>query len=192
MPIERTITLYQYDELSDKAKDKAREWFRRASEGDTFWHEYVEEDAKRMATILGISIDGNGISWSGFSSQGDGASFTGTYQYRPEAVTEIKAEAPQDTELHRIADVLATIGHVEPYADITRISHQYSHPYTVRVTNAETDEDVSALQETLRAFMTWIYRQLEHEYEYQNSDDTVTENIRANEYTFLENGARHD
>jgi hypothetical protein len=38
--------------------------------------------------------------------------------------------------------------------------------------------------------MRWIYRQLEREYDYQNADAQVDENIRANEYEFYEDGKR--
>jgi hypothetical protein len=30
MPSSRTITIYQFDELSNEAKEKARDWWRRA------------------------------------------------------------------------------------------------------------------------------------------------------------------
>ena len=48
----------------------------------------------------------------------------------------------------------------------------------------------TALAELLRDFMTWIYRQLETEHDYQLSDETVDESIRANEYEFTESGKR--
>lgn len=40
----------------------------------------------------------------------------------------------------------------------------------------------------MRAFADWIYRQLETEYDYQNSDEQVDESIIANEYEFTEEG----
>ena len=39
-----------------------------------------------------------------------------------------------------------------------------------------------------KAFARWYYRQLENEYEYLNSDESVDDLIRANEYTFTESG----
>ena len=36
----------------------------------------------------------------------------------------------------------------------------------------------------------WIYRTLESEYDYQNADEQVDENIEANEYTFTAEGRR--
>jgi hypothetical protein len=40
----------------------------------------------------------------------------------------------------------------------------------------------------MRDFADWIYRQLESEYDYANSDESVDENILCNEYEFDENG----
>jgi len=44
------------------------------------------------------------------------------------------------------------------------------------------------VREMLRAFAAWIHQQLAREWEYQRSDSTVEENIRANDYEFTEDG----
>ena len=46
------------------------------------------------------------------------------------------------------------------------------------------------LKEAARDFMDWIYNQLEKAYEWQNADEQVDDNIRANEYLFTESGSR--
>jgi hypothetical protein len=53
-------------------------------------------------------------------------------------------------------------------------------------------EDEDTLIELARDFMDWIYKQLEKEWDYQNSDEQVEESIRANEYEFLEDGVRDE
>ena len=35
----KQTTVYQFDELSDAAKEKARDWYREASADDAFWQE---------------------------------------------------------------------------------------------------------------------------------------------------------
>lgn len=47
-----------------------------------------------------------------------------------------------------------------------------------------------AHEENARDAMRWIYRTLEREYDYQNSDEVVAENIEANDYEFTEEGER--
>ena len=45
----------------------------------------------------------------GFASQGDGASFEGQYSHARGAARAIRAHAPKDEELHRIADELQAV-----------------------------------------------------------------------------------
>lgn len=44
--------------------------------------------------------------------------------------------------------------------------------------------------EALRDLAHWLYRQLEREYDWLSSDETVDETIAANDYTFTEDGLR--
>lgn len=192
-----TRTLYEYSELSEAAQESAREWWREAGLHDEWW-DFVYDDAKRMASILGIDIDN--IFFSGFWSQGDGACFEGTYRYKPGSCKAIRAEAPQDRELHVIADTLRDIQRPWFYQLTASVKHSgnYSHEYCTvidvedeRYANWGADplpEDEMA--DALRRFMRWIYARLEEEYEWINSDENVAEAITANEYEFTEDGRR--
>lgn len=109
MPVAVTNWLYKFEELSDRAKEKAREWYR-AGQLDYDWWDSVYEDALRMAEILGIEIDyryhpASGrpgskgwkepkIWFSGFCSQGDGACWEGSYRYAKGALKKLQSEAP--------------------------------------------------------------------------------------------------
>lgn len=191
MPRTLERTVYTLDELSDDAKEKAREWFRTADAGDNFWSEHVIDDAKAVAKLMGIGIDD--IYWSGFWSQGDGACFTGSYAYAKGSVAAVTAYAPQDTELHRIARDLLNAQRRVFYRASATISHRsrYSHEHSVTIDCHDCSDDVcEAITETLRDLMRWVYNSLEAEYEYHNADEQVDENIRANEYEFDEDGAR--
>lgn len=208
----RETVVYQFDELTDDAKEKAREWFREASAGDNYFSENVIEDAAICAAILGInlrtkrvSLMGGGtrlkpcIYWSGFYSQGDGASFEGTYCYAKGARKAIRKHAPQDAELHRIADELQEAQRKYFYAICASIetcgwySHSHSMQFSVtaeRDNMPSIEEAEETIPELMRDFADWIFAQLRQEYEYQNSDECVDENIRANEYEFGEDGKR--
>lgn len=53
------------------------------------------------------------------------------------------------------------------------------------------DYDFEAeIKEALRAFMRWIYRQLEAEHDYLTSDEAIEESIIANGYTYDEDGTQ--
>jgi hypothetical protein len=192
-----TTTVYNFDELSDKAKEKAREWYRDGG-FDYEWYDGVFDDAKTIGKLIGIDI--KDIHFSGFWSQGDGACFEGTYSYAKNSVKAIKEYAPKDTELHRIVRELADIQRKYFYQIYVAVKHS-GHYYHSRSTEIEVELNDFDYQnaptkvhdiitELLRDFMNWIYRQLETEYEYLNSDEQVDETIKANEYTFDKDGNR--
>jgi hypothetical protein len=56
MPKQKTITVYQYSELSEAAKERAREWFLSAGAGDSWAWDSTNEDAAQV----GIKLDGIG------------------------------------------------------------------------------------------------------------------------------------
>jgi hypothetical protein len=234
MPEKKTVeyTIYKFDELDDKAKEKARDWWRRMENmsGDNFWTEYVIEDAEQCAKCLGIEIDQRSfktvgghtryepkIWWSGFSSQGDGACFEGSWEW-PTGQTDtyekrIKDHAPQDEKLHRIALTLDDLQqrHSDQLRAVVKHSGHYYHSgcteFDIEIVDCEDDEiytwtdkpnektkrfleDCTEVKSALRAFMDWIYSQLQKEYEYRMSDVQIDECIRRNEYDFFEDGRR--
>lgn len=203
-----TTTLYTFDELpTEAARERARDWWREGFGHDTAWADAVIEDAERMARVLGIEIrsrayrvgDGRtftepAISWA-LHVQGAGASFAGTWTYRPEAIAEIRAEAPQDGDLHRIAQALAEAAEA---GAISAGIADYGDRGGTRVATASDNHDdeadpraVDLLQAALRNFAEWIHDQLEREWDYQNSDEAVDEMLTINEYEFTEEGKRH-
>ena len=64
---------FEFEELSEQAKDKVRDWY--ADDLDAFWAEPIIEHVKEEGIEHGFDICD--IYWSGFSSQGDGASWDG-------------------------------------------------------------------------------------------------------------------
>lgn len=206
-----TKTVFFYSELSDTAKAKARDWFREASASDDDYSEFVLEDAATIADLFGLDIRNRVVKlmdgttrgepsayWSGFSSQGDGACFEGTYKYRKGSFKAVQKHAPQDHVLHAIVLRLAIAQRMAFYKLEAKITNdgRYSHSQSMEIDVFPNDDQYNSLdddneiEEALRAFADWIYRQLESSYEYSNSDETVADNIEANEYEFDEHGNR--
>lgn len=191
----RTIEMqaYKFSELNDTAKQKAldrcREW-----QTEHEWWEYVYDDAKGIGKIIGIDIER--IYFSGFWSQGDGACFEGWYSYKPDSCKQIRRYAPMDAELHEIAQALQNIQRTNFYqlrAGVKHRGHYYHENCTdidiYRNDNKEPTQDAEELiTECLRDFMRWVYGNLEKEYEWLTSDESVAEMIEANEYEFDEDG----
>lgn len=198
-------TLYKYEELSDRAKQRARECC--LEDGlDPSWWEYLYEDFARVAEILGISLSEkpvplmNGkcryepeIYFSGFYHQGSGSSFCGTYGYAKGAVDKIKKYAPQDEELHRIAQGLQDVQRRHFYRLTADITSARDHYIRVEVGDSENPyRDIGDAEDDVRELMNdfngWMFKCLQDEYEYLTSDEAVEESIVANEYEFDEEG----
>ena len=200
---------YQFDELSDAAKERAREWWRDAERCDFGAHGELMESAETAAKLIGVEFNmreiklmGGGtrqepdIRWSGFYCQGDGASFTGRYEYRKGAHKAVRKEFPKDYELHSIADRLLEIQKDHGYklcATIYQSGH-YVHEHTMTAGTYRSDNGGlkctdDTVTDIMRDFARWIYHGLRDEYEYRMSDEQVDDSIKANEYEFLENGS---
>ena len=212
MPEVIETLVYSFDELDERARERARDWYRQASADDD-WHEFVFEDFERVCEILGIDLAtrsirlyGGGtrekpcIWFSGFASQGDGACFEGSYSYRKGAARAIRAYAPTDERLAAIADQLQLIQRQNLYALEVRITHRgrYYHEHSIAVSverasnnfQPPTSDAEDIVAEALRDLARWLYSQLEREYKYQISNEVVGEGIIANGYTFTEVGRR--
>jgi hypothetical protein len=209
----KEYTVYTFEELDEKAKHRARNWWRESVFSDPCDWDYVIEDACTMGALMGIDIDNREwankygysgstpkVYFSGFSSQGDGACFEGAYRYKEGAVNAIKAER-NDSELLRIAKALQECQRKQFYKLRATMRHSghYNHSGCMSVDVVHYDDDYRDIRDAeeevrqlMRDFADWIYSQLEKEYDYQMSDDDVDESLICNEYTFDIDGNRKD
>lgn len=212
MPEIIETVVYMLSELSEGAKDSAREWYRRHCLNRD-WYEYVYEDFETVCAILGIRLhtspvplaggghrDDPHVFFRGFWNQGDGACFEGAYSYKRGSAKAIRVHAPEDTELHRIADALQTLQHRNFWQLNATIRQRgpYTHEYTMTISVERdsstwqpiTDDAGDTVTEALRDLARWLHRQLEREYAYQSSEEVVDETIAINEWTFTADGER--
>ena len=212
MPRIVETTVFTINELSDAAKENARIWYRDQGLHDE-WYDFVYEDFQVICRILGVDLGtspvklmGGGtrdlpqVHFSGFHSQGDGASFAGSYRHARGAPKAIRAHAPRDEELHRIADKLQAAQRKNFYQLTAGIRQRgnYCHEYSMAIEverdsptcQPPTDGAEDAVIEALRDLARWLYRQLRSEYEHQTSDAAVDEIVAANELTFTADGRR--
>ncbi len=154
MPRKIETTVYTYNELSPRAQEKARAWYRSLSAGDTDFAEFVTDDFHTTLKALGFDpfvssgryLAANDprarrstVAWSGFWSQGDGAAFSGTWRAadcKPEALLAnrpthydekgVTVPSRENQELHRIAaELLACKAAGLEYASITKSNRGY-------------------------------------------------------------------
>ena len=182
--ITKQIKAYEYGELSDNAKYAVASWLNAFDDNV----EFVLEDFTAIADMLGFyDID---IRYSGFCSQGDGASFTGNYKWCD--TQALKKFAPIDTVLHNIADQLQAMPDTLR-ADITDSGIRYSHSNSVNIQAYMNDDDIDKsiadqFDNAARALMDWLYSTLEKEYDCSRSDKRCSEICADNGYMFDANG----
>lgn len=196
---QKTITLYKFEELSEAAQKKVIDKNYDINVDNEFWHESVIDDAKEQGKPLGFDI--KKIYFSGFSSQGDGACFAGSFDGANIKAEELKKNCPEDRELHRIANQLAEIqketanigfsvvhcGHYN-HKGCTEFSFEIPEELE-EICAAKINQAEETLTELARDYMEWIYSQLETQYEYLTSEEQIKETLIANEYEFKEDGS---
>ena len=169
---------------------------------DHDWWQYTYEDFKLRMQEKGITVDE--MNFTGFYSQGDGASFTG----RVDMIQFLKVHGLEE---HYMGATFFA-GQGELWAEITRGSSRYSHENSVSVnvipdtynnfedgsTRAEVyatmeevlDSEMDDLQEQVedicKSYMRDLYSELRDEYEHLTSEEAVWDTIVANELHVLE------
>lgn len=194
MPKVIETTVYLFNELTDeKARQKALEWGRESILWPD-WHEHILEDWKNEV-LPNLGFENCEIRYSGFWSQGDGASFEGDVNF-------LKYCDAYGLNIRPSVRKLIENGCVNVYASLERNSHHYYHENTVSL-NYDIDglqykkaprleeylcKICEGIKEDARAKMREIYRNLEKHYKYLTSDESVIEFLEVNEYTFDFNG----
>lgn len=173
--LEIVRTLLKFNELNDRQKsiviDKN---YNINVEHD--WYEFLLDDFKRDLKKLGFSdIE---INFSGFSSQGDGASFTGVLDL--ENIEKIKKKNLEFYWLDKTALGLfkaTSFDDDETIIEINRTGSMYYHYNTVSSYNDSLNEFVQYVSKE-------IYKALESNYDCLTSNESITESLINNDYEF--------
>ena len=159
---EQTIKLYQYDELTDTAKEKALQHFEDINV-DLDWWDYIYEDAKNV-----------GLKINGFVA----------YRY-----CDIEFIESAEHTAHKIVDEhgeqCATYQTAKNYLSEVEEIHKRNPDDEDNTTMAAYDEAEADFQRALSKDYLII---LCKEYEYLTSEEGIAATIQANEYEFTEDG----
>lgn len=201
MPVEKKIMLYEYDELpTEKAKEKAREWFLSGDETDL---SFTCDSFRTVCGCIGIKLDEkDAIAYELGSSQSDHVVFSGRFAPEPDAVSQIRAEFPEDEKLYKIAMAVEELHRNTPDCIVRLTKHHRSLRISLEVIEGvdddpvDYDENVLAIErkaaDIIEPLQAWFFKSLQETYEDQQSEESVSENIRINNYTFREDGRRED
>lgn len=193
MKVIDTIRAMSFDELNDTQKSQAYDVMRDIDReiSNPYWAQDLVEQCKEDLDQYGLSSCD--IQWSGFSSQGDGASISAESIEIETFLRKVKKWSAF-RGLHRL------INAGDLTAKMYRGNERYSHEYTV---SGETEfnhhcdytakqEDLandltSLITETVRQLSRDLYRDLESDNDYHSSDEYYKEYIECNDYHFKVN-----
>lgn len=168
---QETINIYTFDELSEKAQQKAIEWFL-SDYPDYGWFDTIYEDAEQCGLeIMGFDIDrGNYCDMR-----------LKTNSYYEDVAAYIIQNHGEHCETYKAA---ATF-------DSARIDAITSLEGEERGEPEDLPEYEEAENEFLYALKAAYLSMLRNEYDYLTSDEHAKEMIINNEYEFLEDGSRY-
>ena len=171
----KTVNLYTFDELSDKAKEKARNWYREGA-FDYEWWNFVYEDAARIGLKITEFDLGNRKHIKGH--------LTETVQ---SVCARIMAEHGKDCDTYKLAESWsATSEKLQALIDAQWDDEAEEEREKL---NTEQEENEAEFE---HALLEEYFSLLDKEYDYLNSDEQVDETIRCNDYTFTDSGERED
>lgn len=164
----KTINLYSFDELSEEAKQKAIENLYDLNV-DHDWWQWTYEDAERV-----------GIKITGFDLE-RGSYCKGDFLEDAETVAKlILKEHGEQCESYKTA--------LQFMDEKCRLVHRYESEIP-EMDQGDFDYDLECLEDEFLKSICEDYRIiLQKEYEYLTSEEQIIESIKANEYTFTENG----
>ena len=179
---------YEYNELSDKVKQKLKDRYCE--------HVEVDFEVECLETILEeLGFSSPKIAYSGFWSQGDGASFTcDNWQYKKGMLAYIKQNYPTWTSLHLIAKELQSLSKKTGYTlefSVYRTNHRYCHENIVECGFGynEYDEKIQDyVGDAVKKLCKTLYDSIKKSYYDATSDEAIADFYTSNEYLFDENG----
>jgi hypothetical protein len=202
------IDLYQFEELTSEAKQKAIIKYRDFNL-DHGWWEFVYEDFINLCSTVGIVVNKNSIAFDGFYSQGDGSGFSADVDiiklkksienenWKSYAPRENFQFPPNNID-RRVMGLIEKGGILLESKIINSRNGNYvvadmggypsNGPRFHNYIYSEIDLLEEWLKQVAMIFNRFLYKSLENEYEYRTSDEAVSEALASNEIPFTADG----
>lgn len=204
-------TVYTYDELSDRAKANAIDWYRAAMGADDsdFNTETTIEEFKEMLVALGFVVDAQrgtqaqaAIYWSTNPIEASFGAHWSAKNYSAELAAKLLTDRPLDTGIARAVRLMAAFVDTCPKAWASIDAGRRGINLTIAEFDLglDSEEDsrsdfhstVDALLDICTDIAGELATAINRDIEYANSDEAIIENIDANEYEFTESGERFE
>lgn len=162
-------TVYAYDELSDTAKEVARQWWVDGLQYDNLSDALSEYLQDILLPKYKLKCDDAKLRYSFSYSQGDGASFTGRIEYNGTWYGDV---------------ITNSYGSHYTHYNTVNVHELYSLKTDREAPQPTVDRVDEMIHEIGRALERYGYEYIE----YEGSQEVVEANISANEYEFYETG----
>lgn len=202
--ITKVIKVYEFDELSEAAKEKACQQVGDSmTDNEVWWYEDIFDLFVERCKDYGMEVYGYDIHFDDFWSQGGGASFVCGNIDRKKLLHTLGIQVSDELE-EKVLDYIYEV-------NITRTSYQAANEQTI---HAELFVDEDALEEEDEGIIQYIhdiadtlefkleklkddlcqqlYNDLEQQYDYLHSTVYVEELAHDNEMLFLADGTIYD
>lgn len=157
----KTINIYQYSELSEKAKEVARQWYLEGMDNSFCW-ENTQYDASEIGLII-ESLDDHRPNKGYFAV----------------SATECAAKIMKNH-----GEACETFKTANKYMENLLFASRDTESEGYEDLCEELEKEF--LQSLLEDYRIMLNRDIE----YQQSDESIAESMQANEYDFFENGKR--
>lgn len=185
-----SVNVYNFDELSEFAKEKARNWWRRVDDRDV---SYVLDNFKAEMEKLGVEV--SKLTYSVSWSQGDGAGFD--YEVNLPRWLDANAKEKEHATIRRLLKdekIDALVRGTQGFNHFNRTHHNcvevYRDTYISTRLSARLNEFDKYLIKWLSDKADDLYQYISDALEYMYSDTYIDGCIRDNEYEFDELGRR--
>lgn len=207
--------VYKYNELSERAKENVHTWYREHCMNHD-WYEYTIDDLKSQGVEKGFDVDD--ISFSGFYSYSDWASWSGSIRIVDFLDAHLTPERPDYARYLILRDLLdddwvqhrVSVSNNRRHGHVTYVDGPDDYTYRAEehdllthgmfkganVCNIGKEIDIDDLlssltewmQEEANDFVRQCFKQLQEEYEWLVSPEQIAETCEANEWEFTEGG----
>ncbi len=168
---------YKYDDLTEEQKERVIDKWLETGMMDDWWYENVYEDAEQAGLkITGFDIDRGNYCTGKFIDNAVDCAEAIIKNHGEQCETYKTAKTFLDT-------VIPMIEVRDNFADNDDTTQE---EYDKQQENADTIEELE--EEFLKSILEDYRIILQHEYEYQTSQEYIEETIRANDYDFDDNG----
>ena len=156
------IKVYRFEELDEQTKEKVIENYRYINVDNTFWYDWIKEDFIR----LGLEIKEFNLDRGNYAK-----------------IYIDNLEETSKSILHEFGDSVA----------IKQTAKNYINEYEKIQANFKEDEDIEREVELLdeqyeKEYSEDILSYLRSSYDWEISDEAITETIEANDYDFTTDG----